>query len=217
MRDLLFDQMMLSLTEQNNWLTLSLRYYRKEGFLITHQTFHNLNHEKKNRILNAAKREFVEKGFVHSKVMAICKRAEIPRSAYYRYFDSLEDCLYAVIENMEKSKIFRFRQILMKSEQDFISLSIEVLIEMLNDEETYLLMSTLSSSNTLNLPMLKNIRNIDFFNANDEQIAIRNALMTVIRGYTKEFYSNTKTKEDCLKEVKILVDILKAGSTLYKD
>jgi len=137
--------------------------------------------------------------------------AGIPRSAYYRYFDSLEDSLYAVFENMEKDKIFRFRQMLMNSEVDFISVSVNVLDEMLSDEETYLFMSTLSRSNTLDLPMLKNKRKMDFFNYNEEQIAIRNALMIVVKGFTQEYYSKKKTKEECLKEYNILIDILKQG------
>ncbi len=137
--------------------------------------------------------------------------AGIPRSAYYRYFDSLEDSLSAVFENMEKDKIFRFRQILMSSEADFILLSVKVLEEMLNDEETYLFMSTLSRSNTLDLPMLQNKRKMDFFNNTEEQIAIRNALMIVVKGFTEEYYSKKKTKEECLKEYKILIDILKQG------
>ncbi|WBW97044.1 TetR/AcrR family transcriptional regulator [Oceanirhabdus sp. W0125-5] len=145
--------------------------------------------------------------------MSICKRAGIPRSAYYRYFDSLEDSLSAVFENMEKDKIFRFRQILMSSEADFISVSVNVLEEMLNDEETYLFMSTLSRSNTLDLPMLKNKRKMDFYNHNEEQIAIRNALMIVVKGFTQEYYSKKKTKEECLKEYKILIDILKQGQS----
>lgn len=143
--------------------------------------------------------------------MSICKMAGIPRSAYYRYFDSLEDSLSAVFENMEKDKIFRFRQILMSSEADFILLSVKVLEEMLNDEETYLFMSTLSRSNTLDLPMLQNKRKMDFFNNTEEQIAIRNALMIVVKGFTEEYYSKKKTKEECLKEYKILIDILKQG------
>ena len=130
--------------------------------IIIHQTFHNLNQEKKDKILNAAKREFIEKGFAYAKVMSICKRAGIPRSAYYRYFDSLEDSLSAVFENMEKEKIFRFRQLVLNSELDFISVSVKVLEEMLDDEETYLFMSTMSRSNTLDLPMFRHKRKMGY-------------------------------------------------------
>jgi len=143
--------------------------------------------------------------------MSICARAGIPRSAYYRYFDCLEDSLSAVFENIQKEKIFRFRQILMNSENDFILLSVDVLKEMLNDEETFLFMSTLSRNNNLDLPVLSDKRKIDFFDSNDEQIAVRNALMIVVRGFTEEYYTMKKTKEECLKEYKILTDILNAG------
>ncbi len=147
--------------------------------------------------------------------MSICKRAGIPRSAYYRYFGSLEDSLAAVFENMEKEKIFRFRQMLMSRERDFISNSIKVLEEMLNDEESYLFMSTLSRDNTFDSPIFTNKRKMDFFNSSEEQIAIRNALMIVVKGFTEEFYSMKKTKEECLKEYKIFIDIMKLGFKQY--
>lgn len=147
--------------------------------------------------------------------MSICKNSEIPRSAYYRYFDSLEDSLSAVFENMEKDKIIRFRQMLMSRGRDFISNSINVLEEMLNDEETYLFMSTLSRDNTFDLPMFTNKRKMNFFNSNDEQLAIRNALMIVVKGFTEEFYALKKTKEECLKEYKILVNIMELGFKQY--
>jgi len=174
-----------------------------------------LSKEKKDKIIDAAKKEFTQKGFAYAKVMSICKRAGIPRSAYYRYFDSLEDSLSAVFEYMKKEKIFRFRQIMMNSERDFISSSIDVLELMLNDEETYLFMSTMSRNDTLDSPMLGNKRKLDFFNSNEEQIAIRNALMIVVKGFTEEYYAMKKTKEECLKEYKILVDVLNAGSKEY--
>ncbi|MBI9012196.1 MAG: TetR/AcrR family transcriptional regulator [Clostridiales bacterium] len=170
-----------------------------------------MDQEKKDKILNAAKKEFIEKGFPYAKVMSICKRAGIPRSAYYRYFDSLEDSLSAVFENMEKGKLLRFRQLVLNNELGFISVSIKILEEMLNDEETYLLMSALSRNNTLDLPMFRNKRQMDFYNTNDEEVAIRNALITVVKGYTEEYYLKKKTKEACLKDYKILIDILKMG------
>lgn len=187
------------------------QYAEKGVRIIIHQTFHNLNQEKKDKILNAAKREFIEKGFAYAKVMSICKRAEIPRSAYYRYFDSLEDSLSAVFENMEKDKIFRFRNLVLNSELDFISVTIKILEEMLDDEETYLFMSTLSRNNTFDFPMFRNKRKMDFYNSSKEEIAIRNALIIVVKGFTEEYYTMKKTKEECLEEYKILIDVLKQG------
>ena len=175
-----------------------------------------MNQEKKEKILNAAKREFIENGFAYAKVMSICKRAEIPRSAYYRYFDSLDDSLSAVFENMEKFKIFKFRDLVMNSGLDFISVSIKIFEIMLDDEESYLFMSTLSRSNTFDLPMFRNQRKMDFHNSSKDEIAIRNALMTVIKGFTDEYYTGKKTKEECLEEYTILIDMLKHGAEPVK-
>jgi len=189
--------------------------WKGRGFVIIHKTFHNLNKQKKDKILDAAKKEFIQKGFAYAKVMSICKRAEIPRSAYYRYFDSLEDSLLALFENMEKEKIFRYRQIFINSEVDFILSAIEVLEEMLNDEETYLFMSTLSRSNILDSPMLIDKRKMNFANASKEQIAVRNALMVVAKNFAEAYHLKKKTKEECLIEYKIITDVLKSGFKQY--
>jgi AcrR family transcriptional regulator len=55
------------------------------------ETFDRLNKIKKNRILQAAQKEFTEKLFEEAKVVNICKNAEIPRVTFYSYFASLAD------------------------------------------------------------------------------------------------------------------------------
>lgn len=55
------------------------------------QTFYNLSEEKKNIIINAAKKEFSENNFYEATIKKIIKDAGIPRGSFYQYFDSKED------------------------------------------------------------------------------------------------------------------------------
>ena len=62
------------------------------------RTFHNLNKEKKMRILKAAKKEFSRVPLEKAVIANIAKDADIPRGSFYQYFTSLED-LYIYLIN----------------------------------------------------------------------------------------------------------------------
>lgn len=80
------------------------------------QTFLNLPEEKRNSILNSAKREFSRAPLKDALVSNIVRGASIPRGSFYQYFDDLEDCFYYIVgeystnikkqllENLNKNK-----------------------------------------------------------------------------------------------------------------
>ena len=61
-------------------------------------TFYHLNIEKKERIINAAKKEFSANLLHKSRVSNIIEEAQIPRGSFYQYFDDLEDLFYYIID-----------------------------------------------------------------------------------------------------------------------
>ncbi len=69
---------------------------------MINQVFYNLDEEKRYTILNAIKKELVGNGIDNTKVVNICKQANIPRSAFYRYFDSLHDAVEALVEHIHQ-------------------------------------------------------------------------------------------------------------------
>jgi len=87
----------------------------------------------------------------------------------------------------------------------------------LNDEETFLFMTTLSRGNIFDSPVFKLKRKLDFFNADEMQIAIRNALVVIVKTLAKEYHSKNKTKEECLKEYKILTEVIIEGYKQYRN
>ena len=64
------------------------------------ETFFNLEEKKKQRILDAAKKEFTHNELLKSRVSNIIKDANIPRGSFYQYFEDLNDLYYYVIDGV---------------------------------------------------------------------------------------------------------------------
>jgi AcrR family transcriptional regulator len=83
---------------------------------MVHSTFYNLEDQKKQRILDAAKKEFSSGG--NPKISRIIQEAEIPRGSFYQYFDTLEDVLQALLEQVQQEKVSFLIEALHKFEGD---------------------------------------------------------------------------------------------------
>ena len=64
------------------------------------ETFFNLDEDKRNKIIEAAKVEFTANPLRKSRVSNIIKEASIPRGSFYQYFDDLDDLYYYVIDDV---------------------------------------------------------------------------------------------------------------------
>ncbi len=64
------------------------------------ETFFNLDEDKRNKIIEAAKVEFTANPLRKSRVSNIIKKASIPRGSFYQYFDDLDDLYYYVIDDV---------------------------------------------------------------------------------------------------------------------
>ncbi|MBN2604355.1 MAG: TetR family transcriptional regulator [Bacilli bacterium] len=60
-------------------------------------TFYNLDIEKRQKILDAAKKEFSANPLRKSRVSNIIADAKIPRGSFYQYFEDLDDLYYFVV------------------------------------------------------------------------------------------------------------------------
>lgn len=64
------------------------------------ETFHNLENNKKHKIVQAAIQEFTEHELHKSRVSNIIKMADIPRGSFYQYFEDIDDLYYYVIDQV---------------------------------------------------------------------------------------------------------------------
>ena len=61
-------------------------------------TFHHLPSDKKNHILDAARRVYMKAPFKDLTISMVVKEAGIARGSFYQYFDSLEDLYRSIFE-----------------------------------------------------------------------------------------------------------------------
>ncbi|RSK27532.1 TetR/AcrR family transcriptional regulator [Bacillus sp. HMF5848] len=68
------------------------------------QTFFKLTEEKQQQILDAAIEEFAEQSYNEVKISSIIKRAQIPRSSFYDYFEDKKDIYLHIINLIKQEK-----------------------------------------------------------------------------------------------------------------
>ena len=67
------------------------------------ETFLNLSEDKKNKIINAAKKEFARVPIEEASIKNIVEEAEIARGSFYQYFESKEDLLKYILNSKAKN------------------------------------------------------------------------------------------------------------------
>ncbi|MDR1619154.1 MAG: TetR/AcrR family transcriptional regulator [Clostridiales bacterium] len=66
---------------------------------MTHETFFNLNAEKRGRIVESAIDEFLRTSYEKTSIDRIVKSAGIPKGSFYQYFDSKDDLyVYCIMD-----------------------------------------------------------------------------------------------------------------------
>lgn len=71
------------------------------------ETFYSLPDEKRERIMAAAEREFLENSFEAASINRIIKEAAIPRGSFYQYFEDKKD-IFLYIVSTHKNEAFGF-------------------------------------------------------------------------------------------------------------
>lgn len=71
---------------------------------MIHPTFERLPEEKKDRIIHAARAEFIRNSYEKTSINRILAEAEIPKGSFYQYFDDKSDlfslCICAVYKKL---------------------------------------------------------------------------------------------------------------------
>ena len=71
------------------------------------ETFYRLPDEKRERIMAAAEREFLENSFEAASINRIIKEAAIPRGSFYQYFEDRKDIVLYIVST-HKNEAFGF-------------------------------------------------------------------------------------------------------------
>ena len=157
-------------------------------------TFKNLNDEKKQCILNAAKSEFSKVSFSESSINKIIKEAGISRGSFYMYFIDKEDLYETVIENQLKKNFKFLRDELIKSDGDIFKTYINIYEKLLKKVSK-------NKTNNFNKHILLNM------NFKSDNLFIRKNKVEY-KKYIEEFISLINTDNYNLEDKEELLDII---------
>ena len=110
---------------------------------MPNQTFFNLPKEKRELLIQSAKKEFSRAPLSEASIANIIKSAGIPRGSFYQYFEDKEDAFYYILEEQMKLHHQFFFVALKKKDGDLFESFIDIFQHMLKE--------------------FKNQENIDFF------------------------------------------------------
>ena len=97
-------------------------------------TFFNLTEEKKKKIIEAAKKEFLEHSFYDASINRIIKDAGISRGAFYMYFQNKEDIFIYIISGYAGELAFNVVKGTNKEDNNIFDFSLMVFDYLTNDK-----------------------------------------------------------------------------------
>lgn len=97
-------------------------------------TFYNLRPEKKERIIEAIKKEFNRTQLINMSVKRIVEDSGIARGSFYQYFVSREDIIEFIISSEYSLEIEKIKAFLEKNNGDVYEASCDYFESTLNDD-----------------------------------------------------------------------------------
>ena len=92
---------------------------------VPQDTFHNLSQDKKQRIFQAAVKEFASRRFSEASINQIIKAAGIPRGSFYQYFTGKEDIFAYMFQEILREKREVLKNASFDLEQDVFELTVQ--------------------------------------------------------------------------------------------
>lgn len=173
-------------------------------------TFNKLDEEKKTKILAGILEEFVETKIEDATVSGLCTRASIHRSAFYRYFEDLDDAFLTLMQGIgDRAKEVR-DDIYNIYEDDMFVLYLELLKTELDliDKYGQLMHNIFKSSYAKKMEGLKRG---DRFKKKFDNI-VESLLSDCINAISFKYIHKQTTKEEAIKLYTEYIVIIRKGS-----
>ncbi|OON90862.1 MAG: hypothetical protein ATN32_03075 [Candidatus Epulonipiscium fishelsonii] len=180
---------------------------------MVHNVFRHLSIDKRDKILNVAKLEFIKYGFLSAKVTRICDNAETSRSAFYRYFDSLEDLFEEVIQYYLINHFENIRMKIQNNPESIFDIFREILERALDNEDEKLI-SYFTDAN-IELKIFKyNKQNLMNLDSNKNHLTMFLCLCT-IKDLINQYHNLGIPKVIIMKNYDLLVNLMRQGYNNY--
>ncbi|MEK5443497.1 MULTISPECIES: TetR/AcrR family transcriptional regulator [unclassified Fredinandcohnia] len=98
-------------------------------------TFFNLPDDKKQTLIEAAKKEFSSVPLFDASISNIIKSAGIPRGSFYQYFEDKEDVYFFILSEYAKEKKVAFLSMLEKHDGDLFQTMVDFFELFLQEDE----------------------------------------------------------------------------------
>ncbi|MDQ7093530.1 TetR/AcrR family transcriptional regulator [Desulfosporosinus sp. PR] len=194
-------------------------------------TFYNLSKEKRERIFDAAVKEFSIRSFSQASLNQIIKNAGIPKGSFYQYFNNKEDLYLYMLEEAGKEKTELLSQakgidpeadvfeVIKQRTREFLErgsvkpgyLEIAMLMEMDNSE---FIGKIRKSSAARYVKMLERDKERGLFKPEVDSELVINLISTF---GLNDYFRNGCDKERYLKNLSDAIEIIKGGIALFKD
>ena len=186
-------------------------------------TFFNLNDSKKERVIQAIKKEFDRVPLIDMSVKNIVEDANIARGSFYQYFSSREDAIEYIIEEEFKSEKEKLFDILRKKQGNIFEACYEYIDKNIDDTsfkpKYYIhMIEYLKEAKTFPIKSLdldNVLKQTDFSKTNfdtiDQVKAAINMLLVITNVTKVTILNGCVSKEDGMREYKMQLDVLKMG------
>lgn len=185
------------------------------------ETFYRLPDEKRERIMAAAEREFLENSFEAASINRIIKEAAIPRGSFYQYFEDKKD-IFLYIVSTHKNEAFGFVESFIKDSDgdvfSFMRKAIDFMISAECSEKVEGMKGKQEEANTPKGIMFKYIdKNQLNVENDDELIALINIFASISLGlFFKIFIMGKNVEIDKEKIRKTIYDEIATLEKKYK-
>lgn len=186
-------------------------------------TFFNLNENKKERVIQAIKKEFDRVPLIDMSVKNIVEDAKIARGSFYQYFTSREDAIDYIIDEEFKKEKEKLLKILDEKQGNIFSACYEYIDKNIDDTSfrpkyyihmiEYLKEAKTFPIKSLDLDNVLKQTDLSKTNFNTiEQVKAAINMLLVITNVTKLTILNGCTsKEEGMREYRMQLEILENG------
>lgn len=178
--------------------------------------FEKLKKAKKDNILNAIEVEVLENKLENIRATNICKEAKIPRSAFYRYFDDVNDAVSTFFKYKQQETESLTKQHFENANHDMFIASIGLFNDLL-DNQTFIerIKVLIKQGKEINIPKIHEHKNDTKHETKLEQ-EIHRILGYTVFGLVSEYVHDKISKEEAKNQFKKYALVLEAGYKVQK-
>ena len=193
-------------------------------------TFYNLPDDKKEKLINAVKKEFSRVPLYDASISNIVKSARIPRGSFYQYFEDKEDAFFFLLNGIVMNNNNNFAALLRKHNGDLFDTMIDFFQYIIQEEEnvqflknaflnmTYKIENSFANifrnrENNDNFREISSLINTSNLNISNEQdlFHIMQIITTVTIRNVVEKFAKELSKQEALGNYIIEMNLLKSG------